>query len=109
MVFALDKMSELDEEDNFYVSSEIKNTAVKILSYVKQTDYPMPKILPEGGDCLSLTWDSPSLKRFLTIHEDELESTVYSKVGNFRCVQFSRLENGFHTLINAVPKAVTVE
>lgn len=84
----LDGMSKLDESDDFYVDPNIKDNAVYILSYLNQyPSFPLPQILPEGKDSLSLTWALHNFKQFITLYEDELESTKYQPETKLRCVE----------------------
>ncbi|MEQ5793134.1 hypothetical protein LZ686_00600 [Paracoccus sp. NFXS7] len=84
----LDGMSKLDENDDFYVDPGIKDNAIYILSYLNQyPSIPLPQILPEGKDSLSLTWAVYNFKQFLTLYEDELESTKYQPETKLRCIE----------------------
>lgn len=87
LVGALDDMAKLEADDDFYVDTDIKVAAVKVLNFVCRTDLDLPKILPEYSDCLSFTWDAGDLRGFLTIYSDELEYTIYRKSSGIRCVR----------------------
>ncbi len=88
LVQLLEDMSKLEADDDFAIGMEVKNRALIILSLIKESfEIDFPKLLPEGHECLSFTWEKNEVKNFLTIYNDEIENTVYSRKSGIRCVQ----------------------
>lgn len=87
LISLLENMSDLDADDSFHVGGCVRDRAIKLLIFIaRQHHVDFPKILPEGEDCLSLTWDKGALKSFITIYPDEVESTLFNRTSGLRCV-----------------------
>ncbi len=111
----IEEMSRFDPKDDFFVDSAIKDRAITILAYLKDFhSIEFPKVLPEGSDSLTFTWDMRPLKNFLTIYQSEIENTVYNKLTGIRCLQTFGEEKGldFNQISNAlalIPNSSTVD
>jgi hypothetical protein len=116
IIYLLDDLSAQDVDSDFYIGAEVKTRAIEILSWLKDVGHiELPKVLPEGPECLSLTWDRHPWKSFLTIYPDEVEGMTYNRTTGIRCTE--QLESagvGINPLrifsaLAVVPKPNTVD
>lgn len=86
LVRLIEDLSELDADSEFHIAGDVKKRAVKVLYLLRgMGDIDLPKVLPEGEECLSLTWENHPWKTFLTVYPDELEGITYNRETGIRC------------------------
>lgn len=83
------KLGTLPEESPFHVHSDIAKYVRSSLAYLAY-NYPIddPKLFPESGECLSLTWEAGNLKQYLSFYRDAVDLTYYNKALNLSCHEF---------------------
>lgn len=86
ILLLLDDLSSLHSGSDFHIGKGVKDRAVSLLCLLGGAEQlELPKVLPEGEECLSLTWDRHPWKTFVTIYPDEVEGTTYNRVSGIRC------------------------
>ncbi|TIP09102.1 hypothetical protein [Mesorhizobium sp.] len=86
LIEAIRKMAKLPDDDHFYLNPEIakRTESLVALLHFNVEDTNPPKIFPHEGDAV-LTWDSGSLKEYLTFELEEIDHTVIHKPTMIRC------------------------
>lgn len=116
IVRLIEDLSELDSESDFHIAKDVKDRAIKVLNLLRgMGGIDFPKVLPEGEECVSFTWESHPWKTFLTIYPDELEGTTYNRQSGIRCSESLGNEDNAVDIerisqsIRVVPKPTTVD
>lgn len=82
----LTEMANLDPTSDFYVGHDIKLRAEELVAKIRDLqNIDFPKILPEGEESISFTWNYGKIIKLLTIYNDEIESTILNTSTGFRC------------------------
>lgn len=85
LVGLIRKMATRAKGDEFYLDPDIAKKAETLLAHLNHHfESDVPKIFPHEGEAV-LTWDTNTLRRYLTIEEDTIDHTVINKLHLTRC------------------------
>jgi hypothetical protein len=83
---AIDQMTKLSSTEPLALDEKVAHKALNVLGFIReQMKIEPPRIINQDGDALSFTWIYGSLKRYLTIADDEVDLMHLSLNHPFRC------------------------
>ncbi len=83
---ALYSVSRLDSSDSFFLGVETCTRASVILGLISSNlNIAPPRFLPQDGEVAIFTWDTPHLKRLLTIDPEEVDLMDINKSNYMKC------------------------
>lgn len=86
IVEAIRRMADLPPDHNFHIDAETAKKSQTILALLMNNfDLDVPKMFPQEGEALVLTWDSENIKRYLTVDKAELDLLDLNKRTRVRC------------------------
>lgn len=85
----LGQLSDLPFDHDFHVDSKTAKLASLLVAYLSDNyEVEIPRLLPESKECLSLTWEDSSFKKFLSLYEDAVDLTQIFKPMKLSCHEF---------------------
>lgn len=82
----LSTLSKLSEDNSFYLSPAVTERASRLLGIIYQNvSIDAPKFFPQDGEAVVFTWDDVTVKRFLTVDDEELDLLDMEKTNYVRC------------------------
>jgi len=80
------KMTALSPFHEFHLDMETAKASENIISYLfNNFEAPAPRIIPEGTEGISLTWDSTKIKQYLMVEGSSVDYLGINKTSNVRC------------------------
>lgn len=77
---AIAKLTKLDQEDDFHLEPDAASLAIDILGVLRNCyELSPPKLLPEGNEDVSFTWDVGQIKTYLNVSPDGVEAMRLDK------------------------------
>lgn len=88
IMHTLSMLSRLPDYHDFHLNNNVANQVTDILHYIIQNyEIPLPKLLPEDPECLSLTWDNGQIKRYLSLTEMDADLTFFNREADVMYVE----------------------
>lgn len=86
VIEAIRRLAKMDPNHDWHVDEKTASTSEKLIATLNfNYSGAAPKIFPHEGDTLVLTWESPRIKRLLSISGDEFELIDIDKLSRVKC------------------------
>ncbi|MGP4752854.1 hypothetical protein [Agrobacterium pusense] len=83
---ALHSVSKLDEDDAFHLDSFVCARASDLLGAISANlTIAPPRFFPQDGEVATFTWDTPSVKRLLSVEVDDVDILDINKLTYVKC------------------------
>ncbi|WP_156418346.1 hypothetical protein [Aureimonas sp. D3] len=83
---AIRRMADLPPGNEFHIDRASAEKAEQLLAVLHGNfNLPAPKLFPQDGDSVVLTWSVGDFKRLLTVAGSEIDLMDYNKKTNVRC------------------------
>lgn len=89
LLSTLNQLESLPEGHELHVDKKTAKLASRLVAYLSDNyEIDIPKLLPESGECLSLTWEDQLFKKFLSLYSDAVDLTQIFKPLKVTCHEF---------------------
>jgi hypothetical protein len=86
LISALEKLSALSPDDDYYLDPHVKERATFLLAYLLDNyEIDPPKLLPEDEETVSFTWQNGKIKQYLSIDTEHYDVLHLNTQSNVRC------------------------
>ena len=100
---ALNTMSTLPDDNDFYVEPASAHRAAEILGLIAQNfEFVPPKVMPLDREAVVFTWEKGDIKSYLTIDQDEVSVMELDRAKNIRCVHNTIISDDLNSYLELI-------